>query len=82
MVFYAHTGGKKFMIYRKCENPKCNLCKHAEFIDGSRNIKCEFGGKKPNDYVCKRFEYDVFKRVIKPKEKLKTGNYTKENFEI
>ena len=70
------------MIYRKCEYPKCSLCIHANFIDGSRNIECKFSGKIPGDYVCKRFEYDIFKRTVKPKAKLKIGKFTKENFEI
>ncbi|MBQ7901607.1 MAG: hypothetical protein IJ365_06565 [Clostridia bacterium] len=70
------------MIYRKNDNPKCHLCKNATYIKGTRNIQCSIHGTRPMDYVCKKYDYDIFKREIKPKTQLRTFKFRKEDFEI
>jgi hypothetical protein len=70
------------MIYRTIENPKCFLCKHATCDESSRNITCAFKGTVPMDYVCKKFDYDIFKREIKPQAKIKSIKFCKSDFEI
>ena len=69
------------MIYRKNIEPKCRLCKNGEILSGN-NIKCKLKGIVPGDYACKKFDYDIFKREIKPKPKLKTEKFSKSDFEI
>ncbi len=59
------------MIYRKTIEPRCSLCKNASFIQNSLNINCKIYGQRPNDFVCKKYDYDIFKRQIKPKPKMK-----------
>ncbi len=68
------------MIYRKTIEPRCSLCKNASFIENSRNVNCSIYGQRPVDFVCKKYDYDIFKREIKQKPKMKV--FKKENFEL
>lgn len=68
------------MIYRKTIEPKCILCKNAELIENSLNVNCKIYGTRPADFACKKYDYDIFKREIKQKAKLKV--YKKEDFDI
>lgn len=70
------------MIYRKIDKPRCRLCKNASPINGTTNILCSIYGARPADYVCRKFDYDIFKRKIKPKPKLNAFKFRKEDFEI
>ena len=70
------------MIYRKTDNPRCRTCKNSSPMDGTVNINCKLYGTRPADFVCKKYDYDIFKRQIKPKPKLKTLKFSKEDFEI
>lgn len=68
------------MIYRKSTQPRCGLCKHATITDNSLNVICDIKGKVPSDFACKKYSYDIFKREIKSKSKIKS--FKKEDFEI
>ena len=68
------------MIYRKTIEPKCRLCKNAVLIENSRNVNCSIYGQRPVDFVCKKYDYDIFKREINPKPKMKA--FKKEAFEL
>jgi len=70
------------MIYSKIENPKCNLCVHADQNKESGNILCDIKGTVPADYCCKKFKYDIFKKKIKPRHNLSPKSYTKEDFSV
>ncbi len=70
------------MIYQEIENPKCNLCVHADENKVSGNILCDIKGTVPADFVCKKFKYDIFKKTIKPKKKLVSASYTAEDFSV
>ncbi|MBQ8588356.1 MAG: hypothetical protein IJ454_03085 [Clostridia bacterium] len=70
------------MIYSQIENPKCNLCVHADENKASGNILCDIKGTVPADYCCKKFKYDIFKKKIKPRQALSQKSYTKEDFSV
>lgn len=70
------------MIYQEVENPKCNLCVHADTNKTSGNILCDIKGTVPADYVCKKFKYDIFKKTVKQKKKLIDKNFCKEDFSV
>ena len=71
---------EKIMIYRKTIEPKCRLCKHATLLENSGNIMCDIHGSRPKDFACKKYSYDIFKREIKPKPKMK--QFKPSDFEI
>ncbi len=68
------------MIYRKSIEPRCRLCAHATLTENSLNVMCDIKGKMPCDFACKKYKYDIFKREIKPKPKMK--KYKAEDFVI
>lgn len=68
------------MIYRNTIEPKCYLCKHATLTDNSGNVNCDLYGSRPKDFACKKYDYDIFKREIKPKPKMK--QFKMEDFEL
>ncbi len=70
------------MIYSEIENPKCNLCVHADENKTSGNILCDIKGTVPADFVCKKFKYDIFKKSVKPKKKLASATYNAEDFSV
>ncbi len=70
------------MIYSKIENPKCNICIHADQNKTSGNVLCDIKGTVPADFVCKKFKYDIFKKTVKPKKKLDTSGFTPDDFSV
>ena len=70
------------MIYSKVENPRCSLCVHANENKTSGNVLCDVRGTVPADFVCKKFSYDIFKKVVKPKKKLNKNNFSAEDFSV
>lgn len=69
------------MIYSETENPKCCMCVYAEKVV-SGNAECSFKGIVPEDFCCKKFKYDIFKKTIKPKKVLRKHNFSEEDFMI
>jgi len=70
------------MIYSKIDNPKCNICTHADQNKSSGNVLCDIKGTVPADYCCKKFKYDIFKKKIKPRKSLVSSRYKKEDFSV
>lgn len=68
------------MIYSKVDNPKCRICVYAEKINDSGNAKCTIKGVVPEDYCCKKFKYDIFKKTIRPQKSIDKNRYKKEDF--
>lgn len=69
------------MIYSETENPKCCMCVYAE-KSVSGNAECSFKGTVPEDFCCKKFKYDIFKKTIKPKKVLRKNKFSEEDFMI
>lgn len=67
------------MIYSKIENKKCYLCVHAEKVF-SGNVECSVKGTVPEDFCCKKFKYDIFKKKVKPHKSLQKNKFDKEDF--
>ena len=70
------------MIYSKIENPKCYICTNAKTNSASGNVTCRFKGTVPEDFCCRKFKYDIFKKSVKPHKKLKLNKFDKDNFII
>ncbi len=70
------------MIYSDDINKICGLCVFASPIDGdSENIMCEKKRKKRAfNNKCRKFQYDILKRQVRRKKKLKT--YNPSDFEL
>lgn len=72
------------MIYSEDINKICALCVHAEAVDGKENTmfcrlrKKEFDASSPD---CGKFEYDIFKKTVRRKKRLKT-NYNADDFKL
>lgn len=72
------------MIYSENINKVCGLCVNAESIDGNdESMFCTV--KKENvgisDTECKKFQYDIFKKKVRRKKRLKT-NYDPNDFKL
>ena len=48
---------------------RCAECEHASILADS-NLLCRYAGVVPPEYVCRRFRYDLLKRVPKPLPKI------------
>ncbi len=70
------------MIYSQQENPKCQICAHAVFHETNANMVCKFKGTMPEDFCCRKFKYDIFKREIKPHKKIIENKFTADDFKL
>lgn len=70
--------GKK--LYGKGITPACVYCKNGEKSEDGTLIFCMKKGILPPDYSCRKFKYDPLERI--PKEPLRLGEYSKEEFEL
>lgn len=72
------------MIYSEDINKICALCLHAEPADGKENTmycrlrKKEFESSTPD---CGKFEYDIFKKTVRRKKRLKT-DFSADDFKL
>ncbi|MGN0162157.1 MAG: hypothetical protein ACI4EA_01065 [Candidatus Ornithomonoglobus sp.] len=72
------------MIYSEDINKVCALCTHASKVDGTDEVMyCEL--KKQNMPAstsdCGKFSYDIFKKVVHRKKRLKT-DFSAEDFSL
>lgn len=72
------------MIYSNEINKVCALCRNAETIENNENeMFCRL--KKQSMSIsagnCKKFDYDIFKKVVHRKKRLKT-NFSAEDFSL
>jgi len=70
------------VLYSKIENPGCYICANAEKSNVSGNMSCKIKGTVPEDFCCKKFKYDIFKKTVKPHKKLKLNKFTEKDFSI
>ncbi len=59
--------------------PKCEYCKFGK-LSAEDTILCSKKGVLQKDDYCKKFSYDVLKRV--PEKKAELPVYSKEDFEL
>lgn len=74
----------KTMIYSENINKVCALCRYAEYSDpGAETAYCTLHKKNVDSSApdCGRFVYDIFKRTVRRKKRLKTG-LTAEDFKL
>lgn len=50
------------MLFRKKIDPRCAYCVNGVDI-GDGNIACTHRGVVPEDFHCRKFEYDPLRRV-------------------
>lgn len=62
------------MIYSEDINKVCALCEHSETIDGNEDILLCNINKKNTAITdsCAKFKYDIFKKPVRRKRRLKT----------
>ncbi len=69
------------MIYSDDINKVCALCEHSQNIDGDEdNLFCNL--RKKNTAItdsCAKFKYDIFKKTVRRKRRLKT-DFNPEDF--
>ncbi|MCC8168940.1 MAG: hypothetical protein LIO59_00895, partial [Oscillospiraceae bacterium] len=75
--------GAKAMIYSEDKNKICGLCQYAVNTAGDEDsVHCS---RKHRDFAvsseaCRKFRYDIFKKKVRRKRKLKT--YSPADFEL
>ena len=72
------------MIYSEDINKICALCIHAQKSDDNEDeVYCTLHKKNTaaTKGDCKKFRYDIFKKPIRRKRRLKTG-FSAEDFEL
>ena len=69
------------MLFRKEIEPRCAYCQHAAETGGD-TLLCAHKGPVSAAFHCRRFRYDPLKRVPSPHPVLRTGDVTKEDFEL
>ena len=71
------------MIYSEEINKICGLCQYAEPAEDSDDImQCGLKHKEVafSCEACRKFKYDIFKKTVRRKKKLKT--YSPADFEL
>lgn len=72
------------MIYSDNINRICALCLHASKAEGNEDIMyCELKNKNMplSSPDCGKFKYDIFKKVVRRKKRLKT-DFSAEDFSL
>lgn len=71
------------MIYSKDINKICALCQNAKQVKGdTSHFKCDIQScYMPLDGTCDKFVYDIFKKPVHRKRRLKK-NYRAEDFSL
>ena len=72
------------MIYSEDINRVCALCVHAQKCeDNEDEMYCTIYKKNTaaTNGDCKKFKYDIFKKTVRRKRRLKT-EFTAEDFEL
>ncbi|MBQ3125259.1 MAG: hypothetical protein IJC09_07570 [Clostridia bacterium] len=72
------------MIYSDDINKVCGLCVYAQKLEDSEDeMFCTLFKKNTatSQGDCKKFKYDIFKKTVRRKRRLKT-EFTAEDFEI
>lgn len=71
------------MIYSEDINKVCGLCVHAQKLEGDDEMFCTLFKKNTatTQGDCKKFKYDIFKKTVRRKRRLKT-EFTAEDFEL
>ena len=69
------------MIYSKTENPKCCICTNAQ-KSSAGNVSCALRGTVPEDFCCKKFKYDIFKKTVRPKRTLHKDKFSEKDFSL
>jgi len=53
------------------ERPQfCTFCEHAVCIADHENVLCRYKGVVNKEYQCRRFSYDLLKRIPTPPARL------------
>lgn len=69
-------------MFKDVESPKCYFCEHGKRIPNTSDVICSKKGIVSEEYVCKKYSYDIFKREVKRKANLNTSKFSREDFEL
>ena len=71
------------MIYKGVDNPRCVFCVNSKKCDEDEMVFCAKKNKNvKEDFVCRKYEYDIFKREIKRKKKPDFSRFSEEEFRL
>ncbi|MGP1360901.1 MAG: hypothetical protein ACTTK5_00480 [Candidatus Fimenecus sp.] len=70
----------KSSIFSKNITPSCAYCTHAKIAKDNETFLCLKKGIVSNDYSCKKYSYDIFKRI--PKRLNNFQNFSENDFEL
>ena len=62
--------------------PMCCNCKRARPVPLSNDVLCQLSGVVAEDYLCKKYEYNIFLKRPKRKRGLNVDDYSEEDFAI
>ena len=60
--------------------PKCEYCAYGRRSPDGETVLCEKKGIVTRDRVCRKYKYDILKRI--PKRKAKLPTFSAEDFEL
>lgn len=71
------------MIYSEDINKICALCRYSQPTDDEEKLICSLNNKTvgKSDPDCGKFIYDIFKRPVRRKRKLKT-DFNPDDFKL
>ncbi len=70
------------MIFRGAETPICYFCVHATHNPGKTTVQCKKKGEVPEDFHCRKYQYDIFKKEVHKKKRLQLGKFNAEDFRL
>ena len=69
------------MLFRRDIEPRCEYCRHGTAL-GSEEIGCVKRGIMSYYERCPKFRYDPIRREPERREKVDSGHFTPEDFEL
>lgn len=70
----------KHTLYSKNISPSCAYCIHSKKSKDNKNFLCLKKGVVSSDYSCKKYSYDIFKRI--PKRLNKLHSFSEDDFKL
>lgn len=61
-------------------SPKCEYCETGRASADGETVLCPKRGIVARDYCCRKFKYDIMKRI--PKKRLRMQNYSEDDFRL
>lgn len=70
----------KNILFSKNITPSCSYCKYSKMSKDNKTFLCLKKGVVSSDFSCKKYSYDIFKRIPKRFNKLLT--FSEDDFKL